>query len=272
MHTSIHGMPIYYEQKGEGFPLLCIHGFPEDHRALLGCLEPLAPKLTGYRRIYVDLPGMGRSPANPKIRNADDMLKALHQFICTVIDGEDCLLVGQSYGGYLSMGLACGHRELIKGIFFLCPCTVANRSKRTLPPASAPVNSFTPVDGNAADYEDFLSMAAVASSSTWTRYKQEILPGLQCADAAFTERYQAEGYALSCEGDFPKISFERPATFLMGRQDNCVGYSDAFRLMDAFPHASFLVVDGAGHNLQIEQPRFFENSFLQWLGCFERES
>jgi pimeloyl-ACP methyl ester carboxylesterase len=34
-------MNIYYEDIGEGIPVLMIHGFTPDHRLMKGCMEPV---------------------------------------------------------------------------------------------------------------------------------------------------------------------------------------------------------------------------------------
>lgn len=271
MQIIIDDSPIYYEQHGEGIPVLCIHGFPEDHRVMQSCLEPIFETLTGYCRIYVDLPGMGKSPANHNIANADDMIDIIQQFIDQVIGNHHFLLIGQSYGGYLSLGLALLSSERIMGIYFLCPCVVSDRSKRRLP--RKVITQYQDVtlssQDKQIDYDDFISMAVVVTDSTWTRYKQEVLPGLKCADTEFTEPYQKNGYSFSFESKFQTIFFEKPASFLMGRQDDCVGYEDTFQLMECFPRASYSIIDGAGHNLQIEQPQRFEDDFLNWLKYYE---
>jgi len=65
-------------------------------------MEPIFAKKTGYKRIYIDLPGMGKTKAADWIINSDVMLEIVMAFIQKVIPGERFLLVGQSYGGYLS--------------------------------------------------------------------------------------------------------------------------------------------------------------------------
>jgi len=71
------------------------------------------------------LPGFGSSKVNPSIKNADDMLAFLINFIKEVIKDESFLLVGQSYGGYLSLGLMLKAGLNIRGVFFLCPCVIS---------------------------------------------------------------------------------------------------------------------------------------------------
>lgn len=271
MNAIINGTPVYYEQYGDGVPIICIHGFPEDHRAVSGCFEPVFQGVSGYRRLYLDLPGLGKSPANPLVENADDMLNTLFQFVEQVIGTEHFYLIGQSYGGYLSLGLTQQLPERIKGLYLLCPCVVASREHRTLTARTIIRDDGIALsaDDNLADYEVFAQAATIITNATWERYKAEILPGLQCADKEFVERYQADGYGLSIESELKNIRFEKPTTFLMGRQDDCVGYRDAYELIECFPRASFEILDGAGHNLQIEQPCRFEDSVVDWLKRIE---
>ena len=49
---------------------------------------------------------------------------------------------------------------------------------------------------------------------------------------------------------------------MVGRQDICVGYKDLWKLLEDYPRATFVVIDIAGHNLQIEQPEVF-NSLVE---------
>lgn len=270
MKAIIKGSPIFYEQIGEGIPVLCLHGFPEDHRSVAFCLEPVLDGAEGFCRIYLDLPGMGKSPVNPNIKNADDMLEAICEFIDLVIGKVQFLLFGQSYGGYLSLGLISHRSEMIKGVFLLCPCVVADRSKRILPDnaeQNKPALAFAP-SVSKEDFDDFLSMTSVVNEATWERYKKEILPGLLCADQTFTEAYQGAGYSFSFDPGLQSVSFESPVAILAGRQDYCVGYEDAYQLSKKFRRASFYLADEAGHNLQIEQPRIFEGYLKHWYASF----
>lgn len=68
MICKIDNHSVYYKEIGSGKPILCIHGFPEDHRTMLGCVEPIMESLDHYRRIYIDLPGFGSSEMNPGIK------------------------------------------------------------------------------------------------------------------------------------------------------------------------------------------------------------
>ena len=53
---------VHYIEHGTGRPVLVLHGAGVDHREAEACFEPLFDGVTGLRRIYPDLPGMGRRP------------------------------------------------------------------------------------------------------------------------------------------------------------------------------------------------------------------
>lgn len=257
---------IHYEEKGQGTPLLCIHGFDVDHRLMSGCIEPLFSETSDYRRIYLDLPGMGLSPANARIRNADEMLATLELFISEVIGDEDYLLAGQSYGGYLSLGLAYQQQKKISGLFLLCPCVVADKKERLLPVNDCAKDANFEVSAVDIDaFADFSNVAAVINQESWERYKKEIWPGLQAGDKVFTKKYQESGYAFSFDEKLKELTVDQQTFILTGKQDDIVGYEDAFHLSKKFVHGSFAVIDNAGHNLHLDQPERFADYFSDWI-------
>ena len=93
---------IDYEILGEGTPVLIIHGWGIDRTTMQAAFEMVFEALGGYKRYYIDLPGMGRSE-HGDVHNSDDILALLHGFAEEII-GEPFILVGQSYGGLLARG------------------------------------------------------------------------------------------------------------------------------------------------------------------------
>jgi len=235
MICDVKDIPIFYEEYGEGVAMLCIHGYGVDRRLMTGCLEPLFARKTGYRRIYPDLPGMGKTPARDWLKNADQMLEIVIEFIEKTIGDEDFIIAGESYGGYLTLGLLRKMPAKIRGALFIAPVIKADNGQRTLPQ----------------------NVASTMPPDAYDAYKHHIHPGLKAADDDFIARYRRDGYALSFENEISDMKFDMPVTFLTGRQDDIVGYADASVLMENYSKASFAVLDACGHNLQIESPAVF---------------
>ncbi|WP_083334719.1 alpha/beta fold hydrolase [Sediminibacillus halophilus] len=70
-HCYIEGTAFYYQKIGQGMPVLMLHGFGPDSRLMSGCMEPVFERRSGYQRVYVDLPGMGRTKGRPGSESAD---------------------------------------------------------------------------------------------------------------------------------------------------------------------------------------------------------
>lgn len=103
---------IEYEIIGSGKPVLIIHGWGISRITMKGAFEPVFESLEGYKRYYIDLPGMGESE-HGSVKNSDDILEILHGFATDVI-GEKCIIAGQSYGGLLTRGFVNKYSELFE--------------------------------------------------------------------------------------------------------------------------------------------------------------
>ncbi|WP_239141830.1 alpha/beta fold hydrolase [Actinoplanes campanulatus] len=258
-------MTLHYVEHGDGVPVVAVHGWTADHRLMLGCLEPVFADRPGYRRIYLDLPGMGRSPAPPTLAGSDDELAAVHEFLGEVLGDEPFLLVGESYGGYLSRAVTRDRRDQVLGLALICPIgTEVQRSRRTLPEPEV----LRPDPAALAGLDDetataFTEMAVVQSPEAAARFRDEIMAGLRIGDQEAIARVE-QRWALSSPPESGP-PFTRPTLILTGRQDQVVGFADHIALLPHYPRATFAILDVAGHNLQIDQPVLFEALMHEWL-------
>ncbi len=266
MECIVKNLAIHYESIGQGQPVLLIHGYHVDHRLMSGCLEPIFQEVHGYRRIYMDLPGMGKTKSAPWIINSDVMLDILLAFVDEVIPGERFLLAGESYGGYLARGMVRRAAGRVAGLLLLCPAIETDIARRTLPKHvalktdPALLARLTP-----SEVEDFTGINVVQTQEVWERFRDEILSGIRIADNPFLDWFRANGYAFTYDVDQLDTPYPNPALILLGRQDASVGYRDAWRILENYPRASFAILDRAGHNLQVEQAELFRALTLEWL-------
>lgn len=265
MECDIGGLPVYYEECGEGKPILMIHGFMPDHRLMSGCMEPIFRDVPGYRRIYIDLPGMGKTGGG-WIRNSDDMLLLLEAFIEYVIPGKNFLVAGESYGGYLARGLVRHMPKRIDGVMLICPMIIPEKEKRTVPSHAIMKRDEELLSAlSSEDRKSFEEDCVLQSARIYERYKNEIVSGLSIADKEFLGKLYAGGYGFSYDPDDLSEPFVKPSLFLHGRQDSVVGFQDAWPVFLKYPRATFAVLDFAGHNLQIEQEGLFSALVKEWL-------
>lgn len=81
MECALDNIKVQYEIYGEGRPILMLHGWPVDHQLLLHTFEPIFDRKNEWKRIYIDLPGLGKTPGMEWIKSHDDILEIEPSFI-----------------------------------------------------------------------------------------------------------------------------------------------------------------------------------------------
>lgn len=260
-------MSIYHKVIGEGYPIVMLHGWTLDHQVMFHALEPIFKKRNGWKRIYIDLPGMGQTEIQPSIQNSDDILEAILRLLDEIIPGQPFIICGNSYGGYIARGIVHLRKKQVLGLLLMAPLTIPESDKRVVPQQTIIkrdnnlISSLSPEDADA-----FCSMGVVQGQTEWERFQNEILIPSKQTNYEFLNEIRQNGYGFSFD---ISSEIEYPTLIITGRQDNVVGYHDAWRLIEHYPRATFAVLDMAGHNLQIEQPDIFNNLVHNWLERIE---
>ncbi len=275
MECNIRGVNIYYESIGEGTPILMIHGWSPDHRLMKGCMEPLFKTADkSWRRIYFDLPGMGRTNGEPWIDGSDRMLDLVLGFVDAIIPNQKFVLAGESYGGYIARGIIYKRLSDVNGLLLICPAVDQEVKEkgaefRVLEEDAVFLASLTEEDRN---YFTGKGYNSVRNRRVWERYRDEVLPGLKLADYTFLESCLSQHVPYSFNVDALEKPYMKPSLFLAGRQDSAVGYRDLWKIIEMYPRASFVLLDKAAHNLQIEQDALFTATVNEWLDRVAAES
>jgi pimeloyl-ACP methyl ester carboxylesterase len=122
-YISLHGKEIhYFEQPGQGVPVVMIHGQPGSHKDF----DPVVAELAGLHLISIDRPGFGWSkggwlPYQEQIDVVHDLLTALKL--------APAVLVGQSFGGTLALGVARRYPRDVASLILVAPAAGGLRSK-----------------------------------------------------------------------------------------------------------------------------------------------
>jgi pimeloyl-ACP methyl ester carboxylesterase len=264
--ANLNGIPVHYEERGRGTPVLALHGAGVDHREIMGALEPLFADRPGYRRIYPDQPGMGRTPAPDTIDSTDAVLDLLLGLVEAVIGEQAFLVVGHSSGGYLARAIANRRPRQVAGLALICPLG-GDQGGGDERPEHVVLHAADDLDVGgalapemAAVFRDYL---VVQTPQTLRRFQETVAPGAELADQAALERMSARWLLRSSPEQGP--AYPHPTLILTGRQDATVGYAGAWRLLEHYPRATFAVLDRAGHGLPHEQPELLGALLGEWL-------
>lgn len=259
MECLLGGSSIHYSEHGDGVPLVAFHGAGVDHREVEAALEAVLPfpGSPGYRRIYPDLPGMGKTRTADSVASNEDVVALLCAFLDEVAPGP-VLLLGHSYGGYLARGVAARHREVC-GLALLCPIGQATGDVPAQVAVSSDPHAYDHLPpGHHAGFDDYF---VVRTPETAQRYRDAVLPGVQLADEQVLGRIVA-----AWPIDTGPVGQDLPVLIVAGRADSTAGFTGAIGLLEDYPQGSLAVLGGGGHALAHERPGMLRALLGDWLG------
>lgn len=262
---EIDGIKIEIRRRGMGRPLFVIHGWSADHRYMMADLEPNFDESSTWQRIYFDLPGHGTTVAPDWLNNQTQMLEILTKVIEQVIGDQKFGVIGNSYGGYLSLGLARTIPEQLLGVALLVPDLPDDLNNRQTTESLTIVEDMS-LFGNLQSDELWIPAGLVEHSQyALDEIRAHDVPAHRESDDDFLERLN-ENYVLPIEIRYSGDPFTRPSLIALGHQDATVGYERQLQLLPEFPRATVAVVDMAGHYLgRVERPKVFNALVRDWL-------
>jgi pimeloyl-ACP methyl ester carboxylesterase len=267
MECDLENIKVNYEICGEGKPILFLHGWGlgYSHQDWLETVEPFFKDMNGWKRVYIDLPGMGKTPGADWIKSSDDYLDVVIRFIDKLLPDQTIVLAGYSYGAYLAQGVEHKKLEYIEGLCLLAPAT-RRRPDRNTPEHVALIENKGLLAELPPDVAEGIAGFFVVQNRKLIDFIKESLGKPVLGDEDFLNRFPESGNLyFSFDVEKPYKKFGKPTLIVTGRQDSVVGYQDQWLILDNYPRATFAVLDRAGHGLMIEQEQLFIALFGEWL-------
>lgn len=253
---------VYFEEAGQGIPLLCLHTAGSDSRQFRALLNE--PRITSrYRVIAFDLPWHGKSspPAGWQIEEYQLTSQSYTRIILAVMAALDLdrpVVMGCSIGGRICLNLALEHAAKFRAIIGL---QSAANTPRYYDPAWL---THPEVNGQIASAATVMGLMCPESPQadrweTLWHYMQGG-PGIFRGDLYF---YQIDGdYRERVRDIDTKIT---PYYFLTGEYDYSCSPQDTRETAANIPGASVRIMPGLGHFPMSENPPVFIESLLPVL-------
>lgn len=256
---------LYYEVIGEGEPFLLVHGWAIDHKFLMNAMEPaFAMSGRSFKRIYVDVPGMGQSEPG-LVKNGDGVVEVLIHFMEKICPGESFYIGGNSFGAAVCRAVLVKYGAHVKGAALIVPSNGAGESK-------VPKNGCFKKDEtflaslSEKERKDFCMMNANLTKESWNRFRALAYPSVLGNDSnEFLHKTFKGSFSYDVGSGLKKRPFTEPVLILAAKYDTAVGYEAQFEWLAHFPKATYAVLDGAGHNVHIDQPELFTHTVAGWL-------
>lgn len=223
-----------------------------------------------WRMVFLDLPwaeaAAGTSTATSAVQVADEVLSEIHDHL----RDEPFAVIGNSFGGMIARHVAHERRDRVLGIATLATVVQPAHADRAVPERMVLHTEPSVLEAAGDARAAFEEVSVIQDAAALEAFERYVLPGLRGADPAVMDRVAAD-YALEAvpEERHPE-PFTAPALHMFGRQDDVVGYEDGLALRNHYPRGSFVVLDGAGHNVHLEQPGITAALVRDWLARIDR--
>jgi pimeloyl-ACP methyl ester carboxylesterase len=252
------GHRIAYERRGEGPPMVLLHGYVGNRRTWRRQLEELSGEFTV---VAWDAPGYGRSSDPPEGFRLADFADCLASLIEALGLGRPHV-VGLSFGGGLALELYRRHPEIPRTLVLagayagwagsLPPDVVEYRLQQALRLADLPperlVDELLPTLFSASAPQDLVDEFAAIMA--------EFHPaGLRANSRAFAE--------ADLRDVLPRIDV--PTLLLYGSEDARAPLSVGHELHAAIPGSRLVVLEGAGHVSCVEAAERFNAEVRAFL-------
>lgn len=115
---DVNGLRVHYLEKGEGPPVVLLHGNGMDAEDFVasGLFDLLA---RSHRVIAFDRPGFGYTERSPGHRWTPSAQAALLREAFDVLDIDDAVVIGHSFGASVATALAIDAPEAVRGLILL---------------------------------------------------------------------------------------------------------------------------------------------------------
>jgi pimeloyl-ACP methyl ester carboxylesterase len=247
--VKLNGITIHYEEWGSGYPILLSHGYGAAGRMFRNVGEALAGR---FHVVAWDMRGHGgtESPPDPEAYS-EALTVADMSAILDHIGAEQAVVGGLSLGGYMSLAFYVAQPERVRALL-LFDTGPGYRS-----------------DAARAGWNEF----AFGMARQLREGGIETLRGSAEIEATRSLHRSAEGLAMAAEGMLAQFdsriidalpSIAAPTLVLVGERDK--RYHAATDYMAAkIPGAKKVVIPGAGHAANIDQPEAFNRAVMDFL-------
>jgi 3-oxoadipate enol-lactonase len=260
-HLSIKGLDIHYKEKGQGFPIVLIHGYTGNLRNWVLQVREVAQT---YRTISLDLRGHGLS-VKPTQRE-DYSLELFATDVHGLLDAlavPECYLVGHSMGGMVAQEFILRHPEMVRALVLV---DTAADVPQALPwQERARLLELARTEGMDAVFEEMARTPPLASQlveenpeliDVWReQFLMTSLEGYLYCGQTIANRHPL----------LEELSQIRVPTLIICGELDEPFLEPSRRMHQRIADSELVIIAGAGHTPTLEKPLEFNQAMLSFL-------
>jgi non-heme chloroperoxidase len=271
--VNVNGIALHYIEQGSGDPVVLVHGGLSDYRMWEGQMEPFSERyrVIAYSRRYAyPSDASDASVGYTVVPHAKD----LAAFIQNLETGP-VHLVGHSYGAYISLLTAIEHPELVKSLMLGEPPVMSlltNTDEGNELLFDFEINTVLP-SARAFDSGDKLRglnifLDGVMGDESFydklpPEMQQQVLDNIQELQGIVSPKiiFLFSPF-ITCD-DIRKIN--TPVLLITGEKSPRFLITITEELEKCLPHHERIVIPGASHEMEMDNPQAFNEAVLHFL-------
>ena len=259
---NLGGAEIQYTDKGQGVPVLFLHGFPLSLRMWDDQEEVLTPR---FRMVRFDARGFGGSDVGDAVltmdRIADDAAVLIERLRLGPV-----VLVGCSMGGYAAFSFAQKHPALLRGLVLVD--TRAGADSPEARKSRGDLASKVMKEGAQAALDAFLPKITGESTK---KSRADVIARLKDMILGTSPQGISDGlHGLAARQDSVALLREIrvPTLVVHGEEDVIMPVAEAEALKQGIKGSELAVIPKSGHLPSMETPGPFNEVLLRFLNRF----
>ena len=260
--VSVNDVDLYYEEAGDGFPVVLCHGYTGSHYDWALQIPMLARQ---YRVVAMDHRGHGLSEA--PLSSSDYSIPTFSRDVGALLEHlgiEKCYLVGHSMGGFIALQFVVDYPQLVDALILVgTGPAVGDASEQN--EVARKLHQIARTDGLDAAFE------YEVLHNPFTRQYLDKYPDRREIAKQTLLNTSVEGYVCAWEaimewqGVVERIGeIIAPTLILVGEEDSAfLGSSKV--MAETILSAQLRVIPGVGHSPQEEAPYTFNRELIGFL-------
>ena len=260
MKADIKGNILAYSDRGNGLPLLLIHGFPLCRKMWRPQAEALAK--AGCRVIAPDLRGFGESSLSSDRVSMSDYADDI-VMLMDYLGIDKAVVGGMSMGGYVLLNLLERYPDRVAAPLFIVTKAGGDddygKARRTALAEACLAQGVLPV---AEVFRNILFAPETLTEKP--ELVEEVFAWMRATDPVSAA---AALLAMRDRKDYVPllVNITHPALVIGADQDQAIPVENSRLIAEALPGSRLSVLQGGGHMVNLEQPAELNKAILEFL-------
>lgn len=263
-YVTLEGSRIYYEEQGNGQPLIFTHGASQD---TLSWRENIEHFSQHYKVYAIDLPGHGKSDLiqNRPTRSTDEHASAIARLM-KALDIRRPILVGHSMGAAISITAALNYPDEVRGVVAVDGGAAFSGAAGV----NYRGNILTDAEINPGDWMETSILSVLGKTTPMERRRQMAFDCSRCSSyVQYADLITYTSFAFGARMHEARV----PVYYIIGEDDwsttPAICRETAAKLQARGVASGVWELKGVGHIPHWEQPEAFNRVLEQVLTNFK---